>query len=99
MALHCGLRYNKKLAGILVLSSWLPLAHTVIVEQATTNKDTPIMMMHGAQDNIVPLAWGKKSCDYLKQIGYNVILNTYAMQHSMCPEELMDIRLWLEKLL
>lgn len=99
MALQCGLRFQKKLAGILVLSSWLPLMQTVIKEQAEANKDTPIMLMHGNQDNIVPLAWGKKSCDYLNQIGYNAILNTYTMQHSVCPSELVDIGQWLKKLL
>lgn len=99
MALYCGLRCQKKLAGILVLSSWLPLIHTVIEEQAEANKNTPIMMMHGNQDNIVPLAWGKKSCDYLKQIGYNIVLNTYTMQHSVCPNELVDISQWLKNLL
>jgi len=99
IALQCGLRYRKKLAGILVLSSWLPLMHTVIKEQAEANKDTPIMLMHGNQDNVVPLAWGKKSYDYLKQIGCNATFNTYTMQHSMCPNELADIGQWLKKLL
>lgn len=99
MALHCGLRYNKKLAGILVLSSWLPLAHTVIKECSKANKTTPIMLMHGVQDNVVPLNWSKKSCAYLKQIGYDATLNTYAMPHSMCPHELTDIGQWLKKLL
>lgn len=99
MALHCGLRYEKKLAGILVLSSWLPLAHTLTKEHIMVNQDTPIMMMHGNQDNVVPLAWGKKSHDYLKQLGYNTTLNTYTMQHSMCPDELVDIGQWLKKLL
>lgn len=99
MALQCGLRYHHPLAGILVLSSWLPLASAVMKERTAANQTTPIMMMHGTQDRVVPLAWGQKSYEHLQQFGYDVTLNTYTMQHSIAPSELVDIGQWLKKVL
>ena len=99
MALQCGLRYPKKLAGILVLSAWLPLTHSVVSERNAANQQTPILMLHGTDDDLVPLSWAEESCDYLQKIGYHAKLSSYPMQHTVCPEEITMIGKWLRDLL
>lgn len=99
MALQCGLRYPKKLAGILVLSSWLPLASSVLAERNTANQQTPILMLHGTADTLIPLSWTTENYNYLQEIGYQVTLSSYPMQHTICPEEIVTINTWLDNLL
>ena len=99
MALQCGLRYPKKLAGILVLSSWLPLASSVLAEKNTANQQTPILMLHGTSDTLIPLSWAAESYHYLRKIGYQATLSSYPMQHTVCPEEIATINTWLYNLL
>lgn len=98
MALQCGLRYPEKLAGILALSAWLPLATTVIAERSATNQQTPILMLHGINDPVVPLKWATESCNFLKEIGYHAMISSYPMRHTVCPEEIAAIGVWLREL-
>lgn len=99
MALQCGLRYPKKLAGILVLSSWLPLRNTIANEKNISNQQIPILMLHGTNDDVIPLSWAVKSCNYLKENGYHSTIFTYSMRHNVCQEEIVTIGKWLNELL
>lgn len=99
MALQCGLRYPEKLAGILVLSAWLPLKHTVALEKNVANQNTPILMSHGVEDNLIPIGWAKDSCHYLQELGYDATFSSYPMSHTVCPEEITAIGSWLANLL
>lgn len=99
IALHTGLRHPRRLAGIIALSTYLPLAQTVRHEASEVNQDTPILMAHGSHDPIIPLRLGKDACHYLKQLGYEPEWKTYVMEHSVCPEEIRDISRWLCKVL
>ncbi len=99
MALHCGLRYAKPLAGVLGLSTYLPLASKVPVEVNVANKALPIFMAHGTQDPILPLAWAELSRDVLQNLGHSVEFHVYPMAHSVCMDEVRDISLWLQKVL
>lgn len=99
LALQCGLRYPEPLAGIMVLSAWLPLADTVAQEKNPNNQNTPILMVHGTVDPLIPIAWSQQSCDYLRDLGYQVNWQTFAMPHSVCPEEVELIGAWLRELL
>lgn len=96
VVLHTGLRYPRPLAGILVLSAYLPLAETLQAEAAAANSTVPLMMAHGTQDPVVPLPLAAQSRDLLQQQGYAVAWHTYAMAHAVCPEELQAIRAWLQ---
>jgi len=99
MALQCGLRYPEKLAGILVLSGWLSLGHTVPIEGTAVNQQTPILMLHGTDDELIPSEWAKESHDYLRDLGYNVRFLSYPMQHAVCVEEIAEIGNWMQKIL
>jgi len=97
IALHTGLRYPETLAGILALSTYLPLAARLAAEMSAANRAVPIMMAHGTRDPVVPLHLAEQSRDRLLQAGYRVDWHTYAMQHAVYPEEVADVRRWLEQ--
>jgi len=99
MALHVGLRYADRLAGILALSCYLPLATTLPTETAPANRDVPIFMAHGTFDPLVPLSLGEGSRELLAARGYDVDWHAYPMPHSVCPEEVADIRRWVVRVL
>ena len=96
MALHTGLRYPQPFAGILALSCYLPLAELLDRESCETSRAVPIMMAHGISDPLIPLALAEQSRDRLRQRGYTVDWHTYPMPHAVYPQEIRDIRLWLE---
>jgi phospholipase/carboxylesterase len=99
MALHTGLRLQHRLAGIVALSGYLPLADRFATERALANANTPIFMAHGTQDPVVVLARGEKSRDALAAIGHPVQWHTYPMQHAVHPHEIDDIASFLKQVL
>jgi phospholipase/carboxylesterase len=99
MALLTGLRHRERLAGIVGLSGYLPLAATTADERAAANAVTPVFLAHGSHDNVVPLARGKASADALRGLGYDVQWHEYPMAHSVCMQEIQDLNAWLLKVL
>jgi phospholipase/carboxylesterase len=95
MALHTALREDERLAGVLALSTYLPLARTVASEAHPSNATVPIFMAHGTVDPIVPIGLGEAARDLLRSQGREVEWHTYPMPHSVCAEEVADIRKWL----
>ncbi len=99
MALHTGLRYPQKLAGIIALSGYLPLADQFAAERHNANARTPIFMAHGNQDPVVVPARGEASRDLLTRLGYTVEWHSYPMPHSVHPQEVADIARFLTQVL
>jgi phospholipase/carboxylesterase len=95
IALHTGLRHAEQLAGILALSTYLPLAERVATEAAPKNQDVPIFFAHGRDDTVIAPALGLRSRDALVALGYAVEWHEYRMAHSVCTAEIADIRTWL----
>jgi phospholipase/carboxylesterase len=99
IALQTGLRYPERLAGILALSTYLPLARTLAAERNPANRDLPVLMAHGTLDPMIPIARARESRAALEALGYAVAWQEYAMPHSVCGEEIADIAAWLVRLL
>jgi phospholipase/carboxylesterase len=99
IALQTGLRHPRKLAGVMALSTYLPLAESLPQEAALANKTTPIFMAHGTYDPLVPLMMGAGSMTVLTGLGYAVEWRQYPMPHSVCPQEIQDIGAWLRRIL
>ena len=95
IALQAGLRHAERLAGIMALSTYLPLASSVAKEASAANRDVPIFMAHGVYDDLIPLARAAASRDALVAAGYQVEWHEYRMQHAVCAEEIADIARWL----
>ncbi|TMG93279.1 MAG: alpha/beta hydrolase [Betaproteobacteria bacterium] len=99
IALHTGLRHPERIAGIMALSTYVPVEEKLSAEASTANRDVPIFMGHGSDDPIIPLVRAEQSRNLLKSLGYPAEWHKYAMPHSVCPEELADIGTWLGKVL
>jgi phospholipase/carboxylesterase len=95
VALSAGLRYPERLAGLLAMSAYLPFPETLPGEESVANADVPILMCHGTEDPVVPLAMGQEARDVLESLGYGVEWREYPMQHQVCLEELADVARWL----
>lgn len=99
IALAAGLNFSKRLGGIMALSGYLPSTEKLTTAAESANQTTPIFIGHGTGDAVVPAMLGKFIYDTLAKLGYNVSWHQYAMQHSVCAEEIHDIDLWLEKII
>lgn len=99
MTLVTGLRYPHKLAGLLALSGYLPIADTVFSESTPVNQDTSIFQAHGTEDPVVPFQLGTETRDALRSHGYSVQWNDYPMQHQVCLPEIQDIGQWMNGVL
>jgi phospholipase/carboxylesterase len=99
MTLLAGLRAPQRLAGLLGMSGYLPLAATTAAERSDANRDVPIFLAHGRTDPVVPYARGIATRDALVELGHAVEWHEYPMQHSVCQEEIDDVQDWLLKVL
>jgi len=99
IALQAGLRHRERLAGIMALSTWLPLAHTLAAEKSAINADVPIFMAHGEEDPMVGIERALASRRALESLGYAPEWHTYPMGHEVCPEEIAAIAGWLARVL
>ena len=97
MVLHTGLRYPHALGGIMALSGYLPLKDSFIKNRNPANQQTPIFMAHGEWDSVITLERSEHSKDLLETNGYAVQWQTYAMEHSVHPHEIVDISHFLSR--
>lgn len=99
MTIQTGLRHPEKLAGLLCLSGYVPLADKLPGERSDVALSTPIFMAHGLYDNVVPFDRAEMSRDLLVSMGCQVEWHQYTMQHSVCAEEVQAISAWLKNVL
>ncbi|MBB3639365.1 alpha/beta hydrolase [Variovorax atrisoli] len=99
MALMTGLRHTERLAGIVGLSGYLPIAATTAAERHAANHETPVFLAHGRQDPVVPYAAAVRTREALSALGYAVEWHEYAMAHSVCMEEIADLNRFLLRVL
>jgi phospholipase/carboxylesterase len=99
IALHAALRSATKLAGLMALSTYLPMPETLqaeVLEKADIkNLSLPIFMAHGSFDPVLPFQLGQTSYQQLSGAGYSVEWHEYPMAHAVCAEEIAAIRVWL----
>lgn len=99
IALHTALRHPDRLAGVLALSTYLPLGDALATEASAANRQTPILMCHGQYDPILTLEVGQTSRDRLVALGHAVEWHEYPMAHEVCAEEIARIGGWMREVL
>ena len=99
IALQAGLRHASPLAGILALSTYLPLENTLAAEANPANQNIPIFMAHGTTDTVIPLERAQRSLNALKAHDYAIAWHEYPMAHTVCMEEIDYIREFLQQIL
>ncbi len=95
IALQTALRHPEPLAGIMALSTYLPLSGKLQKEIEENNRRIPVFMAHGTYDDMIPMRRAEQSRDLLEQLGYRVDWHAYPMPHSVCPEEIGDMAAFL----
>src|SRR5688572_26635407 len=99
IVLQTALRHPERLAGVMALSTYLPLAGSVAKEASAASKELPIFMAHARLDDIIPIDKAKRSREILEKLGYPVTWKEYPMPHSVCAEEIVDISRFLTTIL
>ncbi|WP_372656889.1 alpha/beta hydrolase, partial [Hydrogenophaga sp.] len=99
MTLLAGLRAPQRLAGLVGLSGYLPLAGNTATERSEANQGTPIFLAHGDHDPVVEIGRGTDTREALLALGYGVEWHSYPMAHSVCAEEVADLNAWLVRVL
>jgi phospholipase/carboxylesterase len=99
ITLGAGLRYGQRLAGLVGLSGYLPLALTTAAERKDANALTPIFMAHGKRDPVINIDRATASRDALKQLGHGIEWHEYPMEHSVSAEEVTDLQRFLLRVL
>jgi phospholipase/carboxylesterase len=99
MTLLTGLRYPERLAGLVGLSGYLPLARCLAAERSDANQLAPVFFAHGTDDPVIPIDAAERSRDVLRGLGYDVQWHAYPMPHSVCAQEVADLNAWLLRVL
>ena len=99
ITLGAGLRYGQRLAGLVGMSGYLPIASTMAAERHAANAATPVLIAHGTRDPMVSLARGQASREAVAALGNPVAWHEYPMEHSVCMEELRDVERFLHQVL
>jgi phospholipase/carboxylesterase len=99
VTLGAGLRYGQRLAGLVGMSGYLPLASATATERKDANALTPIFMAHGKRDPVIDIGRASASRDALKSLGYDVEWHEYPMEHSVSAEEVAELQRFLLRVL
>lgn len=99
MTLMAGLRAPQRLAGLVGLSGYLPLADTLAAERSEANRDVPVFLAHGDHDPVVTIDRAVASRAALQALGYGVEWHSYPMEHTVSLPEVRDLNVWLLKVL
>jgi phospholipase/carboxylesterase len=99
IVLQTALRHPERLAGVMALSTYLPLASTLGAERSEANRDLPIFMAHGQHDDLIPIQRARQSREYLEKLGYKIEWHEYPMPHSVCAPEIGDISAFLSRII
>ncbi len=97
LALHTALRWNEPLAGVLVLSGYLPLHQCLHAEKRSSPESLALRLDHGEQDPVVSYTAAQASCELLRAEGFNVDFHSYPMEHSLCPAQMDSLKSWLKQ--
>jgi phospholipase/carboxylesterase len=95
VVLQTALRYPERLAGVMALSTYVPIASSLAAERSEANQGVRIFMAHGQFDDLIPLERAKRSREMLEKLGYAVTWKDYPMPHAVCAEEIGDIARFL----
>ena len=99
IALGAGLRYGERLAGLVAMSGYMPLADTLAAECSAANASTPVFQAHGRSDGVIALPRATATRDQLLALGQPLEWHDYPMEHSVCMEEVQHLQAFLRRAL
>jgi phospholipase/carboxylesterase len=93
------LTHPEALAGVIALSTYIPVSDLLTREATRINESIPIFVAHGSEDDVVSLELGVRACELLTKLGHQYRWQTYPMPHSICLEEIQDLGQWMRGIL
>ena len=87
MSLDAGFRTQQKLAGIVVMSGALNEQ-----ELPPFNAELPVLMIHGTEDDMIPVLAARRARRVLEQAGVHLEYHEFAMGHFVTPESMAVVR-------
>lgn len=97
VALAAGLRREQPLAGLIALSTYLPMPERLAREAREGARSQPVFMAHGRHDPVVPYAAGETSAARLRALGLSPDWHAYPMAHQVCLEQIQDLGDWMSR--
>jgi phospholipase/carboxylesterase len=97
IAIQVGLRYPRRLAGLIALSTYLLLPERTRQQTHAISAGLPVFMGHGTEDAVVPFAMGESAARQLQSWGYAVDWHHYPIEHSVNAAEIGQIATWLRQ--
>ncbi|MDE3074278.1 MAG: phospholipase [Chloroflexota bacterium] len=79
----------------IMLSGYLPAAGLEI--DASGSKGKSLFMGHGTLDSLLPVSLAQRARAELEELGLKVEYHEYPMDHQVVPQELADLRAWLDR--
>ena len=97
ITLAAGLRRSVPLAGLVALSTYLPMAPQARDDLQPGANRQPVFMAHGELDPVVPFVAGERSADVLRGLGFTLDWHAHEMGHAVCAAEIRDLGDWLDQ--
>ncbi len=94
---EAGLTFDKRLGGIIALSTYFPTADSL--EMQAAQQDLPVLVCHGLMDQMVPEFLGRAAVDSLAGMGLTPEYHTYPMAHEVCMPEIERVGGWIRTVL
>lgn len=95
ITLAAGLLRREPLAGLIALSTYLPMAGRLLGDTHPDDPRPPVFMAHGVHDPVIPHRVGESAAKQLRTVGFDVGWHSYPMAHEVCAPELDALADWL----
>ena len=99
VTLGAGLRYGQRLAGLVGMSGYMPLAETFAAERSAANQAAPVFQAHGRSDGVIAIDRAVATREQLQALSQPLEWHEYPMEHSVCREEVQHIQAFLRRVL
>ena len=83
LAIDFALRLPFSIGGIVVIAGFIKFKERFLEEASKESGDTPILLMHGNQDDIIPIKAGKTAYNILHERGYPIYFDSYNAKHKI----------------
>lgn len=91
MALDTGLRYPRRLAGLVGISGWIFEIEQLIRELSPVAREQRVLATHGRHDPVIPIEPVRDQIQQLKMAGLNTTWREFPKAHTIYGAEELDV--------
>ena len=96
MAYELFLRDPTRYVGLAALSTWFPPEIADKAQASDALRGRPVLVIHGSQDQMVPVERAQESRDRLLPLGVSVTYREFEMGHEISHDALRALLEWFE---